>query len=123
MPPKPKTDPLITDHDKAILEKLRKMRLRPSISLYACAAGATFAYVQVSWTTVLIEGTLQVLVDQSTDITAELKVDEAAMKAIGVVDLKGVGLHALDARGEFLARLLPLATIQLSASGGVYLPY
>ncbi len=123
MPPKPKTDLLITKHNQAVLEKLRKMRLRPSLSLYACAAGATFAYVQVSWTTVLIEGTLQVLVDQSRDITSELKVDSVAMKAIGTVDLQGVGLHPLDARGEFLARLLPLATIQLSASGGVYLPY
>ncbi len=99
------------------------MRLRPSINLYACAAGATFAYVRVSWTTVLIEGTLQVLVDQSRDITAELKVDESAMKASGTVDLQGVGLHRLDAQGEFLARLLPLATIRLSTSGGVYLPY
>ncbi len=49
------------------------------------------------------------------------------MKASGTVDFKCVGGHLLDAKGEFFARLLPLATVQFdtfqfATSRAVYLP-
>ena len=123
MPRKPVSDPLVVKPNAALLDKLAKARLRPSLVIRCAAAGGTFAHIEVAWTTLLVDGTLRVVCDGSRDITALLQVDDAGMTASGTVDLQGVGLHVLGAAGQFLARLSPLGTVALEASGSVYFPY
>ena len=119
------TKPGISDHEKEIPEQLSKIRLKPSIKLYTVSAGATFVYVEVTWTTLLIEGSLKVIyhVDRDIDISSQFTIDEAAMKAYATVDTKSVGIVEFKANGEFLAVLVPIRTIDLHASSMCYIPY
>lgn len=123
MPRKLVSDPLVKKPNAALLEKIAKTRLRPSLVVQCGAVGGTFAHVEIAWTTLLVDGTLRVVCDGNLDITSLLEVDETTLTASGTVDLKGVGLHVIDATGQFLSRLVPLGTIALEASGSVYMPY
>lgn len=123
MPRKLVSDPLVKKPNAALLERLAKTRLQPSLVVRCTCVGGTFANIEVAWTTLLVDGTLRIVCDGNRDITSLLAIDEVALKASGTVDLQGVGLHVLDAAGQFLARLVPLGTIALEASGSVYMPY
>ena len=108
--------------DMKLLEKFRRVKLKPSLRVYAHCEG-TWVYVEAAWTSFLAGGSLKVVIDGRDDITSKLTVDEAAMKATGTVDVGGVGLHLVEASGEFLASLLPLRTVVLNASSGAYCAY
>lgn len=108
---------------KEILEKLRKVRLLPAINLSGVSAGGPFAYIEISWKTLLIDGSLRVLLNGSTDITSQFTIDNSAIKATATVDTGSVGIQQVEATGEFLAQLAPLKIINLNASTYVYIPY
>jgi hypothetical protein len=107
---------------KDTIEKFKKIHLKPAIKLYAHCVGATFVYVEISWESILIEGSLKVFVDETNEVTSQFSIDDSVMKATATIDIAAVGLHLIDASGEFLAALVPFKAIQISASTGVYIP-
>jgi hypothetical protein len=115
--------PLSYPASKEILEKLRKWRLNPAINLYSVCAGGSFDYIDISWRTLLIDGSLKVLLNGNTDITSHFTIDNTAMKATATVDTRSVGTQQIEATGEFLAQLVPVRIVSLSAITYVYNPY
>jgi len=114
--------PVQAAKDSKLLDKFRTVKLKPSLRVYAHCEG-TWVYVEAAWTSFLAQGSLKVFIDGRDDITSKLSVDEAAMKATGTVDVGGVGLHLVEASGEFLASLLPTRTVLLKASSDAYCAY
>ena len=115
-------EPVPAAIDMKLLNRFRTVKLKPSLRVYAHCEG-TWVYVEAAWTSFLAGESLKVIIDGREDITSKLTVDEAAMKATGTVDVAGVGLHLVEASGEFLASLLPIRTVVLKASSGVYCAY
>lgn len=115
--------PLAYPASKVILEKLKKVRLSPAINLYSVCEGASFDYIDISWKTLLIAGSLRVILNGETDITSQFTIDNSAMKATASVDTGSVGTQKVEATGEFLAQLVPVRIVSLSAITYVYNPY
>jgi hypothetical protein len=104
-----------------LLERFKKVRLRPSLKVWAWGVGGTFVFIDVSWTTPLASDSLRVTLD-GIDVTKKLTIDDVEMKASGTVDAGGVGIHVVDGRGEFLASLFPVRTVVLTGSAPAYCP-
>ena len=118
-------DTLIVNAASEARRKFGGLKLVPSLAVDVVAIGGTFIHVQVGWTTHLAEGSLKVVLDNGaqTDITARLALDPVAMTASGDIDTGAVGVQVVRASGEFLARLAPLQSVVLGATGAAYLSH
>lgn len=114
---------LVYAPSKEILEKLRKVRFLPAFNLYGVSAGGPFAFIDISWKTLLVDGSLRVLLNGSTDITSQFAIDNSAMRATATIDTGSVGIQQFEATGEFLSQPVPLRIVRLNASTYVYIPY
>jgi hypothetical protein len=110
---------------RKILDQLLTQQLEPSISIvspengsFLCVATASMPNVfrlEIAWSTLLVEGSLLVRLDQK-DITSGFTVDDAALKATASIPWPSLGRHILEVNGRCLRNLIPLQFIELKAS-------
>lgn len=107
-----------------ILRHLRKVKLRPKLKVWSSAVGASFVYIEVTWNTLLMDGTLHVVLDNTEDVSAAFRVDDSMMKATATIDTHKVGGVLIDVTADCLARLFPTAQVTtLQSETACYIPY
>ncbi len=115
------------DITKAVVEKVLSRRVHPNLTIVAPENGSAYTPrpastnehfdVEISWSTLLLDGSLKVFLDK-VDVTPKFWVDNDELKATGSLPMPKLGAHTLEASGQFLSNLLPLQLIQLNASSG-----
>jgi hypothetical protein len=115
------------DITKSVVEKVLNRRVHTNLTIVAPENGAILTPrpantnehldVEISWSTLLLDGSLKVFLDK-VDVTSKFWVDNDELKATGSLPMPRLGGHTLEASGQLLSNLLPLQLVQLNASSG-----
>lgn len=110
---------------KTVIDKVLNRRVYPTLTIVAPVNGTEYTPrpsataeqidVEISWSTLLLEGSLKVFLDK-VDVTSKFWIDNDELKATASLPMPKVGPHIFEASGQFLSDFLPLQLAHLNAS-------